>query len=63
MKRDQNQETWISFILDAETNKLLTDSAERSNRQKRREALIRLKDHLRQFRSISEVGHGLPHEK
>lgn len=49
-------EKWINFAMDAETNELLTDASARSRRAKRKEAQIRLKDHLMRFQSISELG-------
>ena len=46
---------YISFQLSEETNKLLTESCQRSGRKKIPEAALRLEDHLRRYRSISEL--------
>lgn len=50
----------IGFSICPETNRLLTESAQRSNRTKKSEAELRLADHLRRFRSISEIGDVTP---
>lgn len=47
---------YISFQLSEEANKLLTESCLRSGRKKIPEASLRLEDHLRRYRSISELG-------
>lgn len=41
--------TTVNVILDDECNRLLNASKTRSQRSKRREAGLRLKDHLRRF--------------
>lgn len=53
---DEYRNITITLRLDAETNKLLTESAKRSNRTKRTEAELRFADHVRRFRTISEIG-------
>jgi len=52
----------ISVDLDADCNSRLTVSAIRSGRTKRQELLIRLKDSLLRFKSISCVGQADMHE-
>jgi hypothetical protein len=52
---ERNKPTGISFEMDVETNKLLEESAVRSRRAKRAEASIRLLDHLKRYKSISNV--------
>lgn len=49
------QSVFITIRLSAEFNRLLTESCKRSNRKKIQEAVLRLEDHLRKFRSISEL--------
>jgi hypothetical protein len=46
----------IQFVIDSESNKLLEESANLSERTKKAEARIRLADHLRRFPSITKVG-------
>lgn len=46
----------LSFILCAESNRLLTESAARSGRSKKTEAKLRLADHLSRYKCISEIG-------
>ncbi|HCE6135910.1 TPA: TraY domain-containing protein [Legionella pneumophila] len=53
---------FISFQLSEEANKLLTESCERSGRKKIPEAALRLEDHLKRFRSISELNQTTPHQ-
>ncbi|HAU1718453.1 TPA: TraY domain-containing protein [Legionella pneumophila] len=53
---------FISFQLSEEANKLLTESCERSGRKKIPEAALRLEDHLKRFRSISELNQTIPHQ-
>ncbi|MBA2650366.1 MAG: TraY domain-containing protein [Legionella sp.] len=59
MKSEDNNtkypKVYISFQLSEEANKLLTESSKRSGRKKIPEASLRLEDHLRSFRSISEL--------
>ncbi|WP_131751122.1 MULTISPECIES: TraY domain-containing protein [Legionella] len=54
------RKVYISFQLSAESNELLTDAAKRSNRKKVQEAKLRLDDHLKRFRSISEIDFVVP---
>ena len=51
---------YISFQLSEEANKLLTESCMRSGRKKIPEAALRLEDHLKRFRSISELNQTIP---
>lgn len=51
---------YISFQLTEEANQLLTESCLRSGRKKIPEASMRLEDHLRRYRSISELNHTIP---
>lgn len=51
---------YISFQLSEESNKLLTESCKRSGRKKIPEAALRLEDHLKKFRSISELNQAIP---
>ena len=51
---------YISFQLSAESNRLLTAAAKRSNRKKVQEAKLRLEDHLKRYRSISEIDFIVP---
>ena len=53
---------YISFQLSEEANQLLTESCMRSGRKKIPEANLRLEDHLRRFRSISELDQTVPHQ-
>lgn len=46
----------VGFQVSAETNKLLTEAAERSRRPKAKEAELRLTDHLRNFPDIATEG-------
>ena len=50
---------FIAFQLSEEANQLLTESCKRSNRKKIQEAMLRLEDHLRRFRSISEINQAI----
>lgn len=52
---DSYKDVFISFNLDAKSNEYLSESAKRANRTKRQEAQIRLRDHLANFSSISEI--------
>ena len=60
--RDQKG-TWVNFQVDATTNRWLTESAQRSGRQKRSEAALRLKDHLERFQSIAAIGETVDRDK
>ena len=50
----EEKPVYITFQISSVLNKLLSESAIRSNRKKRQEAALRLEDHLMRFRSISE---------
>ena len=45
----------IAFQISAEANKFISESCSRSGRTKRKEAQIRLEDHLLKYGSISEI--------
>ncbi|HAT7956486.1 TPA: TraY domain-containing protein [Legionella pneumophila] len=65
MKSEDNNnysKVYISFQLSEEVNKLLTESCKRSGRKKIPEAGLRLEDHLKRFRSISELNQTTPHQ-
>lgn len=49
------QSVFITVKLSGDANRLLTESCKRSNRKKIQEATLRIEDHLRRFRSISEL--------
>lgn len=56
MKLNHDYKTvYITLKLSEISNQLLSESCKRSNRKKVQEAKIRLEDHLRRFRSISEL--------
>lgn len=56
MESDRDYEkVYITIQLSKKANRLLSESCKRSHRKKIQEAKIRLEDHLRQFRSISEL--------
>lgn len=48
--------THVNVILDETANKTLNDSAKRNDRSKRKEAQVRLVDHLKRF---DDMGMGL----
>ncbi|GAM65498.1 hypothetical protein JCM19232_4998 [Vibrio ishigakensis] len=48
-KQNKDTETGIAFSISAETNEVLNVSAKRSQRAKKREAKLRLEDHLTRF--------------
>lgn len=52
----------VTVCLEPEFNALLNDSSNRSVRAKRREAQLRLSDHLKRFSSISELGEATPRD-
>ena len=61
MKSNNNyKKVYITLQLSEASNKLLSVSAERSNRKKIQEATLRLEDHLKNYRSISELDHAIP---
>jgi hypothetical protein len=49
----------ITIKLSENTNRLLSESCSRSNRKKIQEATLRLEDHLKKFRSISEINYAI----
>ena len=51
------QSVFVTVQLSSESNRLLSESCKRSNRKKIQEATLRLEDHLKRFRSISEIDH------
>lgn len=53
----------ITLNLSVNSNRLLSESAKRSNRKKIQEAILRLEDHLSKFRSISELNCAIPYDK
>ncbi|WP_131795892.1 TraY domain-containing protein [Fluoribacter gormanii] len=53
---------FISFQVSEEANKFLTKSWQRSGRKKTPEAALCLEEHLRRFRSISELNQATPHQ-
>ena len=55
-----NQKTGIAFDMDARTNRLLSEASVKSQRTKRKEALLRLSDHLERFEAISHKGEAVP---
>lgn len=64
MESDRDYEkVYITIQLSEKANRLLSESCERSNRKKIQEAKIRLEDHLRQFRSISELNCTISNDK
>ena len=52
---------YVTLHLSAEANRMLTESAKRSNRKKVQEATLRLEDHLQRYRSISELDVVMPY--
>ncbi|HHI9989719.1 TPA: TraY domain-containing protein [Legionella pneumophila] len=50
----------ITIQLSEDANRLLSQSCSRSNRKKIQEATLRLEDHLKKFRSISELNYAIP---
>lgn len=55
------KKVYVTLNLSEHANKLLTESAKRSNRKKVQEAKLRIEDHLNRFRSISELDFVVPH--
>lgn len=51
------QSVFVTVKLSGDTNRLLTESCKRSNRKKIQEVTLRIEDHLKRFRSISELDH------
>ena len=49
------KKVFIAFQLSERANRLLSESAKRSNRRKLQEAAMRLEDHLNQVFAISHV--------
>lgn len=56
------KKVYVCFQLSEEGNQLLSEACQRSGRKKIPEAALRLEDHLRRFRSISELNHTIPNE-
>ena len=56
------KKVYITLQLSIESNRLLSESAKRSNRKKLQEAKLRIEDHLNRFRSISEINYVVPSE-
>jgi len=54
------KKVYVTLNLSEQANKLLTESAKRSNRKKVQEAKLRIEDHLQRFRSISELDYVVP---
>ncbi|CND00439.1 MULTISPECIES: TraY domain-containing protein [Yersinia] len=48
--------TTVTCNLNEESDELLMDSAQKTGRTKKKEAELRLADHLRRFSSIEQVG-------
>lgn len=61
MKHEQNyyESVQIAFELSADANRLISESSKRSGRTKRKEAQIRLEDHLKKYSSISEISRAI----
>lgn len=55
--------SWVGLELDSHVNELLSKSSARSERTKRKEALLRLADHLERFESISHKGEAIARNK
>ncbi|WP_115711848.1 TraY domain-containing protein [Legionella sainthelensi] len=63
MKLESNnnyRKVHITIQLSQNANRLLSESCGRSNRKKIQEATLRLEDHLKKYRSISELDHAIP---
>ncbi|HAU0661242.1 TPA: TraY domain-containing protein [Legionella anisa] len=54
------KKVYITLQLSEASNQLLSVTAKRSNRKKIQEATLRLEDHLKKYRSISELDHAIP---
>lgn len=46
----------IAFRISQKANTAITESCSRSGRSKKTEAAMRLEDHLRRYKSITEIG-------
>lgn len=57
--KDEVSGKWINVEMDARTNQLLTESALKSKRSKRKELILRVSDHLERFESISQKGEAI----
>lgn len=53
MEKDEKKKTYVSFQLDEESAALLDNAANLSGRSRRKEAFLRLKDHLLKFDVIA----------
>ncbi|HBB6940720.1 TPA: TraY domain-containing protein [Legionella pneumophila] len=63
LKSDNHyKKVYITLLLSEESNRLLSESSERSSRKKIQEATLRLEDHLAKYRSISELHVAIPKE-
>lgn len=64
MESDINyKKVHITIQLSNEFNKLLSESAKRAKRRKIQEVVLRLEDHLKRFRSISELNQAVLHKQ
>ena len=45
----QDKEVGVAFVITSQSNSILTKSAKRAQRAKKREAKLRLEDHLNRF--------------
>ncbi|WP_103989389.1 TraY domain-containing protein [Legionella quinlivanii] len=64
MKSNNNyKKVYITLLLSEASNEMLSISSKRSNRKKIQEATLRLEDHLKKYRSISELEHAIPLNK
>ncbi|AVQ89175.1 conjugal transfer protein TraY (plasmid) [Plesiomonas shigelloides] len=52
----KSKKTYVTIELDPELKELLEKSIELSGRSKRKEAFMRLKDHLLRFDTITKIG-------
>lgn len=59
-EKTQYKPVHITIQLSSKENRALSQSAERSGRNKIQEAKLRLTDHLGRFRSIAECDHVFP---
>ena len=63
MAKARKNPTWLGLQIDEDINDLLNTSAAASNRSKRQEVYLRLKDHLIRYKAISAVGETLEREE
>lgn len=57
---NQFSSVYITIRLSAESNRNISIAAQRSGRNKIQEARLRLEDHLKRYRSISELDYVVP---